>query len=185
MQLQDGDLIFLSIPNPLYRRVAAATGSRASHVGIAFYDEQQGWLVAESTFPVAKYTPLARYLARTDNGWVTVRRCLNPLTPQDIQALRRECDKQMGRFYHLGFRYESKRLFCSKLVYDAFANALAIEIGKLETFAELLHKQPNTQLWFWRLWFFGRIPWQRVTVSPASQMLCEKLTTVYESESTG
>jgi hypothetical protein len=87
----------------------------------------------------------------------------------------------MGKLYHLGFKYESPRQFCSKFVYDAYRTATGIEIGTLESFSELLQKQPKTSLWFWRLWFFGVIPWSRITVTPASQMESLALDTVLES----
>jgi hypothetical protein len=49
--LKPGDILFTSIPNFLYRRVAQTTGSVTSHVGIAFYEQDAGWLVAESAVP--------------------------------------------------------------------------------------------------------------------------------------
>jgi hypothetical protein len=64
--LKPGDLIFTSIPNPIYRRIAAATGSKASHVGIAFPDPEAGWVVAESAVPFVRYSTLTNFLSRTD-----------------------------------------------------------------------------------------------------------------------
>lgn len=179
--LNPGDLIFTSIPNPIYRRIAAATGSKASHVGIAFLDPKAGWVVAESAVPFVKYSTLDNFLSRTDNGWFTVRRVKGGLTSQQVEALRKACDAKMGKLYHLGFKYESPRQFCSKFVYDAYRTATGIEVGRLESFSELLQKQPKTSLWFWRLWFFGAIPWSRITVTPASQMESTALDTVLES----
>jgi hypothetical protein len=63
LQLRSGDIVFLAIPQLLYRCVAAATGSPASHVGIAFEEAGGKWLVAESTIPVVTYTPLDDFLA--------------------------------------------------------------------------------------------------------------------------
>ena len=36
------------------------------------------------------------------------------------------------------------------------------------TFAHLLERNPSAGLGFWRVWYFGRIPWTRETVTPAS-----------------
>ena len=44
LPLKSGDIVFVARPSPLYRRVARATGSRASHVGIVFEDGQGGLL---------------------------------------------------------------------------------------------------------------------------------------------
>lgn len=179
--LKQGDILFTSIPNFLYRRVAQTTGSLTSHVGIAFYDQHIGWLVAESAVPTVRYVTLANFVSRSDNDWLVVRRMGDGLSSNQIESLRKECDSRMGKLYHLGFHFLSSRQFCSKFVYETYLNALGVEIGTLESFEALLTSQPETPLWFWRLWFMGRIPWSRITVTPASQLRSERLETVWES----
>jgi hypothetical protein len=179
--LEPGDILFSSIPNFLYRRVAKATGSNASHVGIAFYDPHAGWLVSESAVPTVRYSSIADFISRSDKGWLVVRRMRGGLTSHQVISLRHECDKRMGGLYHLGFDYLSSRQFCSKFVYQTYAAALGVEIGALESFRTLLNNLPDTPLWFWRLWFLGRIPWMRLTVTPASQLISDRLETVWET----
>ena len=179
--LEPGDILFTSIPNFLYSRVARATGSKTSHVGIAFYDHKTGWLVAESAVPAVRYSPLADFISRSDLGWLVIRRMRGGLSCDQVASLRSECDKRMGRLYHLGFDYSSSRQFCSKFVYEACLAAFGIKIGALESFRTLLTNLPDTPLIFWHLWFLGRIPWTRLTVTPASQLVSDKLETVWES----
>ncbi len=179
--LEPGDVLFTSIPNFLYRRVAKATGSITSHVGITFYDPDAGWLVAESAVPTVRYSPIADFISRSDKGWLVVRRRHGGLTSNQVTSLRHECDKRMGKLYHLGFHYGSSRQFCSKFVYQAYLASLGVEIGTLESFRTLLNSLPDTPLLFWRLWFLGRIPWARLTVTPASQLTSDKLETVWET----
>ena len=179
--LEPGDVLFTSIPNFLYRRVAKATGSTTSHVGIAFYDPKAGWLVAESAVPTVRCTPLSTFISRSDKGWLVIRRMCGGLSTTQIRSLRNECDVRMGKLYHFGFHYGSSRQFCSKFVYETYSAALGVEVGTLESFRTLLNSLPNTPLWFWRLWFFGRIPWARLTVTPASQLRSNKLETVWET----
>lgn len=179
--LEPGDVLFTSIPNFLYRRVAKATGSKTSHVGIAFYDPRAGWLVAESAVPTVRYSPIADFISRSDNGWLVVRRISGGLTSDQVTSLRHECDKRMGGLYHLGFDYLSSRQFCSKFVYETYLAALGVEIGTLGSFRTLLNNLPDTPLIFWRLWFLGRIPWTRLTVTPASQLISDKLETIWET----
>jgi len=182
--LEPGDILFTSIPNFLYRRVANATGSRASHVGIVFWDQETGWSVAESAVPVVRYSSLADFISRSDNGWLVVRRVSGGLSANQVTLLRNECDKRMGRVYHLGFRYSSSRQFCSKFAYETFLSALGVQIGTVETFQDVFNRLPDdTQLWFWRVWFMGRIPWSRRTVTPASQLGSDKLQTIVEAPS--
>jgi len=181
--LQPGDLVFISIINPLYRHVAAATRSKATHVGIAFpdeeHDDQKGWVIAESTVPFAKFTPLHKFLARSHGGWVAVRRPRNEITPVQLKKLRAACESRMGTVYDFGFHYDSSRLFCSKFAYDVYKEATAIEIGTLEAFSDLLKKYPDQSYQFWRFWFFGRIPWSRRTVTPASQLYSAEVSAVF------
>ncbi len=146
--LESGDLVFIAIPNKLYRRVALATGSPASHVGIVFFDEAKGWLVAESTSPFSKYTPLEKFLCRSDQGWLQIRRLKGGLTKEQVKALKEACDARMGKLYHLGFRYESPRQFCSKLVYEVYLSVLGVQVGHLEQFGELLKKIRMSRLLF-------------------------------------
>jgi hypothetical protein len=181
LPLKSGDIVFIATPNTLYRRVARATGSRASHVGIVFEDPKQGWVVAESAVPVCRYRPLQRFLDRSEQRWFVVRRLQRELTPDEVKALRAACDARLGRWYHLGFNFDSKRTFCSKFVHEVYREALGIDIGTVETFAELLHRNPKESLGFWKLWFFGRIPWQRRTITPASQLQSQALRTVWPS----
>ncbi|MBS3963963.1 MAG: hypothetical protein KGZ80_05595 [Methylomonas sp.] len=180
LPLKTGDIIFIAIPNVLYRKVAQITGSPATHVGIVFDDPHHGWVVAESAVPLVKYTPLAKFLARSDRGWFAIRRLKGGLTPAQCEHLRKACDAKMGTLYHLGFRFESKRQFCSKLVYEAYLAATGIEVGRLESFRQLLARHPDTPIGFWRAWFLGAIPWSRLTVTPASQMTSDALETVIE-----
>ena len=178
LQLRSGDIVFLAIPQLLYRCVAAATGSPASHVGIAFEEAGGEWRVAESTIPVVTTTPLDDFLAKTDQGWVAVRRVKGGLGEAQVRALRQACDRELGKYYHQGFRYDSPRQFCSKFVYDAFRTALGVEVGEIETFADILARNPTGSKAFWRLWFFGFIPWRRTTITPASLLRSEALETV-------
>lgn len=169
-QLRNGDLVFISVINPLYKHVAKVSDSLATHVGIAFRDDVHGWLIAESTVPFAKYTALNKYLRRSRDGWVAVRRVASNLNASQINSLRDACDRRMGGLYGFGFNYDSRRLYCSKFVYDSYLEGLSIEVGSIQSFESLLKPQTDQSLWFWRLWFFGVIPWARRTVTPANQL---------------
>jgi hypothetical protein len=58
-------------------------------------------------------------------------------------------------------------MYCSKFVREVLLFA-GVSIGKIQTFKELLNENKEHGIWFWRLWFFGFIPWARRTVTPAS-----------------
>ena len=181
LPLLSGDIIFIAVGNRLFNKVSDATNCPANHVGIVFNDPERGWLVAESAVPLSRYTTLDKVIARSSGGWCEIRRLKTGLTEAQAKVLRAECDARMGIVYHTGFRYESPRMFCSKFVYDVYRSALGVEIGELETFSHLLDRNPEAGLAFWRVWFFGCIPWSRITVTPASQFESNILETTWQA----
>ncbi len=54
-------------------------------------------------------------------------------------------------------------------------------LGDVETFDTLLRRNPDHPLGFWKIWYFGRIPWQRRTVTPASVFESRELRVVVDT----
>ena len=133
----------------------------------------------ESAVPVVRRSPLRKFLSKTCNNEVAIRRLKSGLVPDQIERLKAEADKRMGRLYHLGFKYDSERQFCSKFVHECFRDGLGITLGKVETLEGLLEQNPQASVGFWRAWYFGFIPWQRRTLTPASQLADDALETIF------
>jgi len=178
--LQQGDILFISINAFLYKQVARGTGSWSSHVGFAVQENGE-WLVIESKVPFVCKTPLRKFLSRTCNNEVMVRRLKSPLSDHQIDQLKQSAEKRMGRLYHLGFKFDSNRQFCSKFVYQVYKEALGVELGKVQTLEQLLTENPQASVGFWRCWYLGFIPWQRKTLTPASQISDPSLNTVFST----
>lgn len=179
-RLEVGDIVFTRIDNPLYREVARATGSWTSHVGLIVDATPGVELVAESAVPFSKVTPLKKFIARSADGMYAVKRPDVPLSAEDKIRLRAEASARMGKLYHLGFKYDSNRQYCSKFVYDVYAAACGIEIGSVQTLSEVLAENPGASKTFWEVWYFGFIPWERRVVTPANQYRDAHLKTVCE-----
>lgn len=179
--IREGDIIFLDSNNFLHKRVAEATGSHTSHAAIIFRNGDGEWMVYESTFPRSKKTPLTRYLRKTIGARFCVCRLQSPLSAQDLDTLRQSAERRLGRLYGFGFDLDSAFLFGAKFVYQVFAEALSIELGQVQTFRQIREQNRDFSLLFWRLWFLGRIPWGRRTVTPRSQSKDPQLHTVFES----
>ncbi|WP_432473661.1 YiiX/YebB-like N1pC/P60 family cysteine hydrolase [Amphritea sp. HPY] len=175
--LKEGDVLFISIDAFLYKQVARGTGSWSSHVGFAIKEQNQ-WLVVESKVPFVTKTPLRKFLSRTCNNEVMVRRLKQAPTDAEIQKLKTAAEKRIGAIYHLGFKYNSDRQFCSKFVHQVFKEAIGVELGKIQTLEQLLEENPQASVGFWRCWYFGFIPWQRKTLTPASQIADPTLNTI-------
>ncbi len=178
--LQEGDLIFLDTDRYLFKRVAEATGGWTSHVGTVFR-EAGGWVVYESTFPLSRRTPLAAYLRRTTGARLAVMRLEGGLDGAQRERLRAAAARRLGRLYHWGFDLDSRRQFCSKYVHEVFREALGVTLGRVETFDGLMRRNPRRARRFWRLWYLGRIPLGRRTLSPQSLLEDPRLEAVLES----
>ena len=179
--VQVGDVIFTREPYYLLRKVADASGSWSNHVGIVIDTSGPEPLVAESKVPKSVITPLSRFVGRSEAGYVAIRRPLQALSTEEQSALAAAAQALMGRWYDLGFNLHSSRQFCSKLVYQSLLEATGEKVGEVASFETLLKSNPDTPQAFWRIWYLGRIPWQRETVTPASQLVSAQLATIYDT----
>lgn len=180
--LQVGDIVFIHVAPLAFEKVSEATNSWVNHVGIVVDTAGAEPIIAESTFPVSKKTPLSRFLARSSHGRYAVKRLSTPLTEDQQQAVRAQSERRLGVFYDTGFNLESKRQFCSRFVYEVLRDGAGTTVGEVESFKTLLARHPSASLAFWRVWFFGRIPWDRSTVTPDSVFRSPVLQTVVEHD---
>ncbi|MGC1458553.1 MAG: YebB family permuted papain-like enzyme [Steroidobacteraceae bacterium] len=179
-QLEVGDVVFVRVlPRP-FRQVADATGTWTNHVGIIIEFRGDHAVVAESKFPLSRLTPFSSFVGRSEHGRVAVLRLTTPLTVQQRARLRRAAKRRLNIVYDTGFDLHSRRQFCSRFVREVIDEATHIPVGQVETFAELLRRRPRTNLHFWKMWYFGSIPWARETVSPASLLDSRHLKTVFD-----
>ena len=179
--LREGDVIFIQVPSFLFMKISEATNCWTNHVGILVKGEDGAWMVAESRVPFAGKTRLERFIRRSKNRRFAIRRYRDGLQQMQNEAMRTAIEDRQGRLYHTGFNLESRRQFCSKFVYEVYLHGAGIEIGEVTNFETLLNSNPDIGLGFWKTWFFGRIPWHRETITPASQLESEQLVTLVEA----
>jgi len=179
-QLEVGDIVFIHVDVLPFRKIARDTGSWTNHVGIIIDTSGTEPVIAESTFPFSKTGSLSKFIAHSKQGRVAVIRFNAPLTQQEQENIKTAALKKLGIFYDTGFNLHSHRQFCSRYVYEVLLQATGRSVGKIENLKELLTKNPNADLRFWNLWYFGRIPWQRETVTPASLLHDPNLNTVFD-----
>lgn len=184
-KLEVGDLVFTRIPTRLFLKVADGSGGWTNHVGIVIDTSGPEPLIAESKVPRATTSPLSKFIARSDNGRVAVRRLPRPLETREREALVQATRKRLGTLYDLGFDLHSSRQFCSKFVREVLGEATGEYVGEPENLAQLLTKHPEIDQGFWKLWYLGRIPWQRETVTPVSQYESPRLETLFDGRVMG
>ncbi|MEQ5227085.1 YebB family permuted papain-like enzyme [Proteus cibi] len=180
-KLEVGDIVFTCIGTSLFRQISSASLCWSNHVGIIIGHNGEDYLVAESRVPLSTTTTLTRFINRSAGKRYAIRRLSTQLSNEQKNALVAQVPERLNKLYHTGFKYDSSRQFCSKFVFDIYQSALSIRVGEIETFQELLSKNPNAKLQFWKLWFIGQIPWERTTVTPASLWQHPHLSLVYQS----
>jgi len=65
-------------------------------------------------------------------------------------------------------------------VREVLQEGAGVDVGRVQTFRQLLADAPQADVAFWRVWYFGSIPWQRETVTPASVLHTPGLATVFD-----
>ena len=175
-----GDVLFTQVRLPLLRKVLEATQSWTNHVGIVVDVTSKGPVIAESTFPFSRTTTLSRFVGCSQDGRIAVARLDHSFSDAERLALKQASHKRLGIFYDTGFNLESSRQFCSRFVREVLLEVTGETVGEIETFRTLLHRAHDIDLTFWRAWYFGRIPWERKTVAPASMLLSPRLQRVFD-----
>lgn len=174
--IRPGDIVFIHVDNLVFRNLENLQDSWATHVGIVVEDFYGNPVVAESRVPKSVTGSICDYVKRSKEYKFSIRRPLKPLTPTQSVLLSLESERRMDIWYDIGFDYDSKDTqYCSKFVYQVMEAATGSRAGKLQTFEELKDiaaeqgKDVNALMKFWKTYFGGKIPWKRVTITPASQ----------------
>ncbi len=136
-QLKDGDLIFHESRSNQSEMVRALTDSHFTHMGVVF-KERGGAVVLEAVSPVKK-TALEVFIARGSGGRYRIKRLRDEarLGPKTIEKMRALGDSWLGRPYDLRFRWDDQSLYCSELAYKLFDRAAGVQLGKLQTAADM------------------------------------------------
>lgn len=181
-EVRIGDIIFIHVRPLPFEKVSQATGSWVNHVGVVVGSQNGEPLVAESTVPFSRVTPISRFIARSAQGRFAIRRLVTPLQASQLSAIQEASRKRMGIAYDTGFNIVSSRQFCSRFVREVIAEATGQVLGEVQSFNDLFAQNPKADLAFWRTWFFGSIPWERRTVTPASIYTSPALQTLMERQ---
>lgn len=177
VDLKVGDIVFIEVSSYVFQRVSVAQGGWMNHVGIIV--EENGELkVAESTVPWVKIGDICTYNERSKNLRFEVKRVYQELMMAEEKALYLLAKDLKRTLYDTGFDYESSRQYCSKFVRHLVAEIMGVDLGQKQKLSELYKDQDDSELAFWKVWYGGKIPWERVTVTPKSLYDDSQLTTV-------
>lgn len=183
-QLRVGDVVFIRSGFYPFRKVADTTMTWTNHVGIVVAVKNGEPVIAESRVPISGKTTWARFVRRSAHGRVALARLKEQ--PQSLagEDLLLAAQKRYGILYDTGFNLHSRRQFCSRYVREVVLEATGVALGEVENFSHLLARNPQADQRFWRVWYFGAIPWRRETVTPASLLNDDKLDIYFDGFAT-
>lgn len=179
LEVREGDIIFHASRSTQSLAIQWATHSRYSHMGLVLYRDGKPQ-VYEATARV-KYTPLAEWVARGEDGHYVLKRLREADRLLDEPALRRlraEAAPFEGRRYDLTFAWSDQRLYCSELVWKVYQRALGLEIGALQRVRDFDLSSAAVRSKMQER-YGGQVPLDEQVISPAAMFDSPLLVQVY------
>ena len=119
--LQEGDIVFHGGAGPQCDAVREATGSPFTHCGVVF--EKDGRLMVLEAVQPVRVTTVQAFQQRSLPGSFHARRLKQPADPAAIAKAKAWGTRQTGRNYDPLFGWDDGALYCSELVWKAYAKA--------------------------------------------------------------
>lgn len=175
-KFKTGDIIFHESTLGQGRAVQIATGSKYSHVGLIFKENDE-WNVIEAVQPV-RIVSLANFISHGDGNRYVVKR-LKENENIEWEKCITEAKSYLGKNYDAYFEWSDDKIYCSELVYKAYARALGIELCGKEKIKDmnLLHPIVQEKL---KERYGDNIPMDEDVITPACLFNSDKLVTVME-----
>lgn len=174
-EVREGDLVFQTSRSAQSLAVQRATRSPFSHMGIVLF--RAGKPFVFEAVATVRYTPLADWVARGEEGRCVVMRLRKPLEPEALARLRRKARRLEGRPYDLAFEWSDRRIYCSELVWKLYRRAAGLEIGRLQHLRDFDLADPVVKAKL-RERYGARVPLDEPVISPASMAASDLLETV-------
>lgn len=177
--LRDGDILFQTMGGGQSDAIALATGSKWTHVGIAFNDAD-GCMVYEAVGPVKK-TPLAAWIAQGD-GHYAVKRWAESAARLDAAAvanLHKAIVPYMGLAYDWEFRWSDEKIYCSELVWKLYEAGIGVRLCEPKPLKDY-HLDSDLVQRTMKERYGSAPPMDEPMVAPATLFECPALTTVFE-----
>lgn len=172
---QEGDIIFQTLPRSrLVNAIEGVSRSPYSHCGLVARENGR-WVVYEAYHGV-ETTLLREFLFRGRQRAFAVYR-LKPGYQTFIPAVVRQARSYLGRPYDLRYRMDDEQIYCSELIYKAYAAASDGQpLGTLVRLGEL-----NWQPWQETIRHFegGPVPLEREMITPQNLAAASQLELVF------
>jgi hypothetical protein len=175
---QDGDIIFQTSQSDQGVAIQRATRSPYSHCGIIFYRNGKPY-VFEAVSTV-RFTPIKIWIARGSGGHFVVRRLKDTdalISGKAVSKLRTAAMRLQGKPYDSTFEWSDDRIYCSELVWKAYARGLRIQIGRLQKLKDFNLTDPIVARKL-KERYGTKIPMNELVISPEEIYKSDLLATV-------
>ena len=176
-KLETGDLVFQTTRGKLAAVIHAATLSKYTHVGVVVMRKGAPWIL-EASGPVGM-TRFRRFVRRGVGGRYVVKRIKGGLTSIQKRRLVRAGRKYLKRRYDATFRWSDKRMYCSELVWKAYARGLKIRVGEPQTMGELYNVYNPIVRRFAKRAYGDHLPTKELIVTPVRMFDSKLLETIH------
>lgn len=175
--VHEGDFVFQSLPHSdLVDAIEGITQSPYSHCGIV--EKKNGdWYVIEALGSVHE-TEISQWIQRGRDGHFVAYR-LNKVLEVKTETILDAAREYFGRPYDIHYEFDDEKIYCSELIFKAVKKATGIELGKVQTIAELNWKPYEVVA----LAIEGRMPLERRLITPKAITEAKELIKIYDSES--
>jgi len=119
--LREGDIVFHGNAGQQCDAVREATGSPFTHCGVVF--EKDGRLMVLEAVQPVRVTSVQAFQQRSLPGTFHARRLKQAADPAAIANAKAWASRQIGRNYDYLFGWDDGALYCSELVWKAYAKA--------------------------------------------------------------
>ena len=146
VQLLEGDIIFHQSQSSQTLALREITQSLWTHTGVIIKNQNK-WFVVEAARGV-EVTPLESFINRGAGKRYIIKR-LKPESREHIQNIADKLKTALLQFaglrYDFWFEWTDSTIYCSELVWKAYANGLGIQLTTPERFKDFPLNGPHAQ----------------------------------------
>ncbi len=177
-KLKTGDIVFQQSYSNQSKAIALATHSKYSHIGLVI-ETDTGMVVYEAVQPV-KISTVQNFKNSSKDSVFAVKRLINTskLTVENSNKLNAYLNAQIGKNYDILFNWNDKEMYCSELVWKAYAE-IGIELCKPRPLKDYDLNSEEVQ-GIISIRYKENIPYDEPMVAPVDIYHSKLLKTIYE-----
>jgi uncharacterized protein YycO len=172
---RDGDIIFNQTRGELSERIAAVTGSRLTHCGLIFVEEDKIYVIEASE--TVRIVPVEKWVqSGVDKKFALLRD--GSLTQQQKEQIVREGKRFLERPYDFKFQLDDEEIYCSELVYKAYKNGADIILEHPKRLKDLNYR--GHEEYIRSITPGGELKLEREVITPLQIYKSRKLVKIYD-----